>query len=65
MLYFVYHIFFFFFRIDRLKGTKENIFKMEKNLKEKVLQPVNGESSSINFSGGSDSDLSEHNGLQQ
>ena len=25
--------------IDRLKGSKENIFKMEKNLKEKVLKP--------------------------
>lgn len=30
-------------RIDNFKGTKENIFMIEKRLKEQVLQPVNGD----------------------
>lgn len=40
----LYPSFYYIFRIDRFKGTKENVFKIEKRLKDStVLQPVDGE----------------------
>lgn len=53
-------------RIDRFKGTKDNVFKIEKRLKDGiVLQPVNGEVNVEEMMNGSaslsESDFSEPN----